>query len=198
MATKIRKCRSAHCLHSGVIDIEKDEYVKINSAYYHKDCREQIDSFKRCKYGKCKHENHMIDIRKEEYVFDDCAYWHPDCKHEKDTINEIIDYWYRHVDADETNYGNLQRIIRTLIDKRGYEVDYILFALKEKAQFLHHPPGLFYATDDYKLIEKWKQKKLAKTPKPKEDVKPVIKEAKIYDLSGGKARNNFASIFGGV
>lgn len=200
MATKIRKCRSPHCLHDGVIDIEKDEFVKIKTAFYHKDCREEIDSHVRCKYSNCKHDSRVMDIRKEEYIFDGVYYWHPDCKHESDTIREIIDYWYRHVDDDESNFGNLQRVIRNLIDNKGYEPEYILFALKEKAQYLNHPPGLYYATDDYRLKEKWKQEKIAKIPKPKVDVKPVLKEAKIYNLSDSTAKNinNFADIFGGM
>jgi hypothetical protein len=188
----IKKCRYEGCKHkNGDIDIKNEKFILIGKGrYYHTDCKAP------CKYRNCKHPNQEIDFAKDSYTFDDYGYcWHTDCKKESDTIVSIIDFWYRNIDDDDTSYANLHRIIRTIIS-RGYEAEYILFALKSKVKVLHHPPGLFYAVDDWKLKEEWKKKKIEdavkgyKIEKPKENAEPKFQSKTIKASS-------FADIFGG-
>lgn len=200
MATKIRKCRYVKCLHDTKdIDLLTDEYVQVGRSYYHKDCKEDLDNHVCCHYANCRHKDKDIDLRTDEYVKEGLDYWHPDCKKESDTIRQIIDFWHKNIRWEASTFGNLQRVIKKLIEERGYDAEYILFALIEKVGYLHYPPGLFYATDDYKLKEKYARLKAAK--KRDEEIKaqkPVIKEEKIYNLEEAIRRSNFSDIFGGI
>ena len=191
-AKNIKKCRYAGCKHENQeINLDTDDYVLFGkSRYFHADCKAP------CKYANCKHPNQEIDLANDDYVKDELSWcWHTDCKKESDTIHEIIDCWHRNIDDDSTDYANFQRIIKTLMS-RGYEPEYILFALQKQIKVLRHPPGLFYIVDDWKLKEEWKKKKLEekskgfKFEKPKENAEPKFQTKTI------KA-NSFADIFGG-
>lgn len=147
---------------------------------------------KKCQYGKhCKHGGN-INPEEEQYCLDGKKYYHPDCKKEKDTILEIIDFWYRNID-DKPIFNQLRRIIDRLVYQDGYEAEYILFALKKKMSVLHHPPGLVYAVKDAGVARAWDK---ARKENEAEEVKVVIKPDTSFNFSAQK-NTKFSDIFGG-
>ncbi len=150
---------------------------------------------KRCKYSHCKHSTDVIDLENDEYVEENGRFFHADCKHEKDTRAEIIDYWYRNIDEDVI-FNQLSKILDRLLYSEKIDCDYILFALKKKAKFLNHPPGLVYAVKDKELKKEWDfKKKLEQFNKSKVDVIKNDEPSFTYNESNSKKK--FGDIFGG-
>lgn len=153
---------------------------------------------KKCQYSHCKHHTKIILPKKEKYVEENGRYYHEDCKHEKDTIYEIKDYWYNHIDKNVV-FAKLTRIVNRLIYDESYDCDYVLWALKKKAKYLNFPPGLVYAVNDKKLKEEWDfEQKLKKfnADKVKLEAKKSDEPKFTYNDNGGKKK--FSDIFGGA
>lgn len=193
MSNDIKKCRYLYCQHPNrEINLKTDDYVLIGQRkYYHKDCK------MKCSYSCCKHGG-MIDLAHDEYLILDDGCWHKDCKEESELVLKIVDYWNDHIDPDiekdSAEFSHLRKVIQDLIFD-GYDLEYIFFALKRSAKFLHHPPGLKYAVknDDAKL--EWKKKKIAEEAKKMEMVKPEDKVESFQ--SKRKKKGSFSDIFGG-
>ena len=154
-------------------------------------------NIKKCAYNHCKHEHKEIDIKTEQYVEDKNRYYHPECKHEKDTLAEINDYWYRCIDKDVI-FNQLVRIVNRLVYQDGMDADYVLFALKKKARFLNHPPGLVYAVKDKAVKKEWETAQRIKeyeTNKGKAEIKKNDEPSFVYQES--EVKKKFGDIFGG-
>ena len=156
---------------------------------------------KKCNYSHCKHLSNSINIKFDEYVTEKSGglvrYYHPDCKHEKDAIQEIIDYWYVAIDPNVI-FGQLRRIIDKIIYEMHIDADFVLYALRKKSQYLHHPPGLMYAIQDKNLKKQFEydKKKDEFNNSKKEPV--IIKQEEptfTYNVKGGNRK--FSDIFGG-
>ena len=110
------KCRYAHCKYGG--EVEKEEAIKIGSAYYHKECNQEREYKKKIEstyYDKYKTKEPIIQVRK--------------------AINKYI------------NIDN-------------YEVEYILFVLKQDIK-LNSMFGLIYYLNNKKFLDMY-NKELAK------------------------------------
>lgn len=153
--------------------------------------------YKKCNYSHCKHNSKTILITEEEYVEEKGRYYHPDCKHEKDTIAEIIDFWYRHIDEDVV-FNQLVKIINRLIYKECISCDYLLWALKKKESVINHPPGLVYISKDKQLKKEWEFEKKLKDfneSKASIEIRAENEPSFIYCENGSKKK--FGDIFGG-
>jgi len=152
---------------------------------------------KKCCYSHCKHESKIINLSQDEYEVENNRYFHTDCKHEKDTMLEIIDYWYKNIDKDVI-FTQLRRIIDRLVYVEKMDADYILYALKRKAKYLNHPPGLVYAVKD-KVVKKdyeYEQKLKAFNESKK---KPIVQQSDepTFTYNENEGKKKFGDIFGG-
>ncbi len=197
---KPKKCRDRNCKHGGSIDLDNDDYIKVGKTkYYHRDCTAK------CCCNTCKHPDIDIELSKEDtYVLienDDGIkqVYHEDCYREQEAIKEIKDLWHRYKDLEETEYGELERIIRMMIG-RGYDAEYILFVTQNKIRFLNHPPGMWYAIRDYKLKQAFEQSKKKKDD-AKQSTEPIKIEPQKIEHPTFQAtkqkKYGFADIFGG-
>ena len=150
---------------------------------------------RKCKYSHCKHDTNVIDIEKDDYVEENNKYYHSDCKHEKDVRSEIIDYWYKNIDADVI-FNQFVRILDRLLYSEHLDCDYVLFALKKKAKYLKHPPGLVYAVKDKEVKKEWDfKKKLEEFNKAKIEV--IKNEEPSFTYNDNNSKKKFGDIFGG-
>ena len=152
------------------------------------------NNLRKCNYSHCKHDSKDIDISSEQFLEEKGKYYHPDCKHEKDIIYAIKDYWYKNIDKDVI-FNQLTKIIERLIYKEGYEADYILYALKIKAKYLNHPPGLVYAVKDKKVRNDWEFEQKLKSFKSSNPV--ISEEEPTFTFKGSEGKKKFGDIFGG-
>lgn len=152
---------------------------------------------KKCAYTHCKHDNKEIDIKNDAYELEKGRYYHPDCKHEKDTIAEIIDFWYRNID-EHVIFNQLVKILNRIIYKENVDPDYILYALKKKYKYLNHPPGLIYAIRDKSVMKDWEfEKKLKAFNETKDSVKIEDNEGSSFVYKESSGKKSFGDIFGG-
>lgn len=153
--------------------------------------------FRKCQYSHCKHDDKTISIATEEYAEENGRYYHADCKHEKDTRAEIIDYWYKHIDKDVI-FNQLVRIIDRLIYKESIDCDYLLWALKKKAKFLNHPPGLVYVAKDKQLRKEWDfEQKLRAFNETKTTIPTKQNDEPSFTYNESDGKKKFGDIFGG-
>lgn len=152
---------------------------------------------KKCNYSHCKHTSKEILINEEDYIEENNRYYHVDCKHEKDTRAEIIDFWYRNIDADVV-FNQLSKILDRMIYKENIDPDFILWALKKKHEFLHYPPGLVYLIKDKKLKKEFEiNKKMKQMMKERKDA--VIKnDEPSFTFNINDSKKKLGDIFGGM
>ena len=152
---------------------------------------------KKCCCSHCKHSNKMIDISAEAYGVENNRYYHQDCKHEKDVMLEIIDYWYNNVDKDVI-FNQLRRILDRLVYSERYDADYILYALKRKAKYLNHPPGLVYAVKDRDIRKDYEyEQKLKLFNESKTKTVVAHSEEPTFTYHDNEIKKKFGDIFGG-
>ena len=85
-----------------------------------------------------------------------------------------------------------------LIYKESVDCDYLLWALKKKARFLNHPPGLVYVAKDKQLKKEWdfeRKLKAFNENKTAVETKPDNEPSFVYNDMDGKKK--FGDIFGG-
>ena len=152
--------------------------------------------FRKCQYSHCKHNDNAISIATDDYAIENGRYYHIDCKHEKDTRAEIIDYWYKYIDKDVI-FNQLVRIIDRLIYKESVDCDYLLWALKKKANVLNHPPGLVYVAKDKQLKKEWDYKQKLKTFRENKPVIEVTNNEPSFTYNDSNGKKKFGDIFGG-
>lgn len=200
---KPKKCRDKNCKHGGSIDLEHDDYIKVGKTkYYHRDCTAK------CCYKNCKHPDIDIELSKEDtYVLVENDegikhVYHEDCYKEQKAIDEIIDLWHRYKELEPDEYGTLQYVIRGMLNK-GYDIEYILFATKNKITHLNHPPGMWRAVSNYRVKEAYKLWKKAQENKANEEetenpvkIEPQKVEHPKFQATTQK-KYGFADIFGG-
>ena len=199
MANTQRKCPYKNCKYGGVVDISTDEYMKVGSRYYHKEClleKKASEAKKSCGYSHCKHGG-VVDTQSDGYIEDNGKFYHMDCYSEKRAFSEIIDFWYREIDEDVV-FNQLQRVLQELIYKRGLEAEYVLYAIKKKAQFLNYPSGIYYAVGDKRLKANWRIIREAERLKlVKEASKKSAKMEPMFKQKEEKKSNWTTDIFGG-
>ena len=199
MANTQRKCPYKNCKHGNVVDISTDEYMKVGNRYYHKEClleKKASEAKKSCGYSHCKHGG-VVDTQSDEYIEDNGKFYHMDCYSEKRAFSEIIDFWYREIDEDVV-FNQLQRVLQELIYKRGMEAEYVLYAIKKKAQFLNYPSGIYYAVGDKRLKANWRIIREAERLKlVKEASKKTAKMEPMFKQKEEKKSNWTTDIFGG-
>ena len=153
---------------------------------------------RKCCYSHCKHENIIIDPLVDDYEIESKnRYFHADCKHEKDTMLEIIDYWYKHVDKNVI-FNQLRKIVDQLVYSDHIDADYILYALKKKARFLNHPPGLVYAVKDKELKKEYDFEQKLKAFNESKN-KPILNQSDepTFTYKENDRKKKFGDIFGG-
>lgn len=199
MANTQRKCPYKNCKHGNVVDISTDEYMKVGNRYYHKEClleKRASEAKRSCGYSHCKHGG-VVDTQSDEYIEDNGKFYHMDCYSEKRAFSEIIDFWYREIDEDVV-FNQLQRVLQELIYKRGLEAEYVLYAIKKKAQFLNYPSGIYYAVGDKRLKANWRIIREAEHLKlVKEASKKSAKMEPMFKQKEEKKSNWTTDIFGG-
>lgn len=199
MAKTQRKCPYKNCKHGNVVDISTDEYMKVGNRYYHKEClleKRASEAKRSCGYSHCKHGG-VVDTQSDEYIEDNGKFYHMDCYSEKRAFSEIIDFWYREIDEDVV-FNQLQRVLQELIYKRGLEAEYVLYAIKKKAQFLNYPSGIYYAVGDKRLKANWRIIREAEHLKlVKEASKKSAKMEPMFKQKEEKKSNWTTDIFGG-
>ena len=199
MANTQRKCPYKNCKHGNVVDISTDEYMKVGNRYYHKEClleKKASEAKRSCGYSHCKHGG-VVDTQSDEYIEDNGKFYHMDCYSEKRAFSEIIDFWYREIDEDVV-FNQLQRVLQELIYKRGMEAEYVLYAIKKKAQFLNYPSGIYYAVGDKRLKANWRIIREAERLKlVKEASKKTAKMEPMFKQKEEKKSNWTNDIFGG-
>ena len=199
MANTQRKCPYKNCKHGNVVDISTDEYMKVGNRYYHKEClleKKASEAKRSCGYSHCKHGG-IVDTQSDEYIEDNGKFYHMDCYSEKRAFSEIIDFWYREIDEDVV-FNQLQRVLQELIYKRGMEAEYVLYAIKKKAQFLNYPSGIYYAVGDKRLKANWRIIREAERLKlVKEASKKTAKMEPMFKQKEEKKSNWTTDIFGG-
>ena len=199
MANTQRKCPYKNCKHGNVVDISTDEYMKVGNRYYHKEClleKKASEAKRSCGYSHCKHGG-VVDTQSDEYIEDNGKFYHMDCYSEKRAFSEIIDFWYREIDEDVV-FNQLQRVLQELIYKRGMEAEYVLYAIKKKAQFLNYPSGIYYAVGDKRLKANWRIIREAERLKlVKEASKKTAKMEPMFKQKEEKKSNWTTDIFGG-
>ena len=113
----------------------------------------------KCKYSKCKHESK--DIEKTEAVKSGSAYYHTDCLKDKENRKEIVELFTKHINSNVV-FSQLQTVIRTIIDDRGNNSDFLLFGLKYYIEHkipLNYPQGLYYVIQNKEMIAEYKKMK---------------------------------------
>lgn len=109
----------------------------------------------KCGYNKC---NLGGEVSKEEGVKEGNRWYHKECLAEKNLKKEIEEYYRNHFN-DREPLQNIRIAISNYIHKQGYEAEYVLWCLKNKAQKLNSMYGLSY-TLSYKQNEvefkKWR------------------------------------------
>ena len=199
MANTQRKCPYKNCKYGGVVDISTDEYMKVGNRYYHKEClleKKAYEAKRSCGYSHCKHGG-VVDTQSDECIEDNGKFYHMDCYSEKRAFSEIIDFWYREIDEDVV-FNQLQRVLQELIYKRGMEAEYVLYAIKKKAQFLNYPSGIYYAVGDKRLKANWRIIREAERLKlVKEASKKTAKMEPMFKQKEEKKSNWTTDIFGG-
>ena len=200
MANTQRKCPYKNCKYGGVVDISTDEYMKVGNRYYHKEClleKKAYEAKRSCGYSHCKHGG-VVDTQSDECIEDNGKFYHMDCYSEKRAFSEIIDFWYREIDEDVV-FNQLQRVLQELIYKRGLEAEYVLYAIKKKAQFLNYPSGIYYAVGDKRLKANWRIIREAERLKlVKEASKKTAKMEPMFKQKEEKKSNWTTDIFGGI
>ncbi len=152
---------------------------------------------KKCAYSHCKHESKSIDIEVDDFVSESTRYYHPDCKHEKDTVLAIIDFWFKNIDEDVV-FSQLRRILDRLIYNEHYEADYVLFAIKKRAKYLNHPPGIVYVVKDKDVKKSYEyQKKLQAFNESKRQPEIIQNKEPSFIYKTDDAKKSFGNIFGG-
>ena len=199
MANTQKKCPYKNCKYGGVVDISTDEYMKVGNRYYHKEClleKKAYEAKRSCGYSHCKHGG-VVDTQSDECIEDNGKFYHMDCYSEKRAFSEIIDFWYREIDEDVV-FNQLQRVLQELIYKRGMEAEYVLYAIKKKAQFLNYPSGIYYAVGDKRLKANWRIIREAERLKlVKEASKKTAKMEPMFKQKEEKKSNWTTDIFGG-
>lgn len=154
-------------------------------------------SEKKCCYSHCKHKDKIINTSVDTYEIEKSRYYHTDCKHEKDTILAIIDYWYKNVDKDVI-FNQLRRIVDRLVYSEHMDADYILYALKRKAKYLNHPPGLVYAVKDKAVQKDYEyEQKLKVFNESKQSVVINQSDEPSFSYKDNEGKKKFGDIFGG-
>ena len=199
MANTQRKCPYKNCKYGNVVDISTDEYTKVGSRYYHSEClleKRASEAKRDCGYSHCKHGG-VVDTQTDEYIEENKRCYHVDCYSEKKAIAEIIDFWYREIDKDVV-FNQLQRVLRELIYKRGFEAEYVLYAIKKKAKVLNYPSGIYYVVGNKRLKANWRIIREAERLKlVKEASKKNAKMEPVFKQKEEKKSNLTTDIFGG-
>lgn len=103
-----------------------------------------------CKLGK--------EVGKLDAVKQDKKYYHKSCLHEKETKTQIVEYFRQHFNKNEPS-KNIYGALSKYLNENNFEIDYILFCLKNKAKSLNSMYGLIYSLSnpdnykEYKRIE---------------------------------------------
>ena len=119
----------------------------------------------KCKHSKCKHENR--ELQKSEAVMSGNYYYHSDCMRDKENRKEIIDLFVKHVNPNVI-FSQLQNVVKTILDIRGNNSDFLLFGLKYYIKHkipLTYPQGLYYVIQNKEMIAEYnrtKEKKIMK------------------------------------
>ena len=146
----------------------------------------------KCRYSHCKHEER--ELPRAEAVCCGNAYYHSDCYSEVNNIKECIDIYVNHFEA-EPIFEHLKRVINKIIYEKGYDSDYLLYAMKYAASHripIRHPPGLYYLMKNDEIKSLWEKDKLSRKRKT------VVVENKDTSFSYvPKKEKGFASIIGG-
>lgn len=152
---------------------------------------------KKCQYSHCKFPDKIIILSEGNYVIEKGRYYHLPCQCEKNTMLEIIDFWYENIDKDVI-FNQLRRLLDRLVYNDGYEAEYILFALKKKAKYLKHPPGLVYAVKDKSVKSDYEfQKRLAEFNKQRNNIPISKSEEPKFTINSHGEKKGFGDIFGG-
>ena len=199
MANTQRQCPYKNCKYGNVVDISTDEYTKVGNRYYHSEClleKRASEAKRDCGYSHCKHGG-VVDTQTDEYIEENKRCYHVDCYSEKKAIAEIIDFWYREIDEDVV-FNQLQRVLRELIYKRGFEAEYVLYAIKKKAKVLNYPSGIYYVVGNKRLKANWRIIREAERLKlVKEASKKNAKMEPVFKQKEEKKSNWTTDIFGG-
>lgn len=154
---------------------------------------------KKCNYSHCKHDTKIIDISKDDYQIEENGkYIHTDCKREKDTMLEIIDFWYRNIDADVI-FTQLRRLLDRLVYSEHVDPDYILYAIKKKAKYLNYPPGIIYAIKDKEVKKSYEHEQKIRAFKETlgNQVAPQQSDEPVFTYNDNSNKKKFGDIFGG-
>ncbi len=105
----------------------------------------------RCAYKYCRHQTHDIEPGTE--IERSGKLYHPDCLHEQETIEQIIDVFYKQVNPDVV-FWQLRKVINKLVYEEGFEAEYILFAIRrhlEQGKPLTYPAGIAYIVQNRQM-----------------------------------------------
>lgn len=125
--------------------------------------KKQSPKMVNCRYPKCRKLHESTQLPKEDAVQGGKQkhYYHPDCYHVMQTVNEIRDLFYKHIDQTLTGkqIGGLVSTINYLVLDKHVDVDYLKFALQYFINYkpgkLNHPPGLHYIIQDKDVKDAW-------------------------------------------
>ena len=149
-------------------------------------------AYVKCKYSHCKHENR--EVLREESVSSGNLYYHKDCYQEKETMKKCIDIYVKYFE-DKPIFTQLRNVIDDIVYKKGYDAEYLLFALKYGALHrkpIKHPPGIYYLIKDDSIAKEWNKEKLMAN---KEHVVVNNKDTEYVHVP--KKQVGFADIIGG-
>jgi hypothetical protein len=122
----------------------------------------------KCKFAQCKLGG---EVAKEDAIKNNTGYYHNECLQEAMSRREIRELFIANINDTEP-MAHLNRTICNILDIKGFESEYLLFALnhviKNKIN-LRYVNGLHYIVNDAKILKAY------------EDNKSKIKAAEIKE-----------------
>jgi hypothetical protein len=129
----------------------------------------------KCRYKYCKLGG---EVDKQVALKIGGAYYHNECYKEMENKKKIRDLWLEKINSTEI-MTLLNKEISELINKKGIDSDFLLYALNYAINnkiILHSPFGMSYLINNYKIKESYKNIQ----------AKQKLKEIQKYDTENKK------------
>lgn len=132
----------------------------------------------KCGYSKCRYGG-IVEKEVAEKVGN--RYYHKECLNEKNLKLQIEKYWQENF--PQSTLVILRKAINNLIEKNGYDADYILYVMKWikiNNKIIRYPMGLVNYCNNVSLKDEYKNINI------KKEYKKIKKDIKIEEVDDFK------------
>ena len=129
----------------------------------------------KCKFTQCKLGGEVL---KEDAIKNTTGYYHKECFQEVTNRREIRELFVSNINDTEP-MSHLNRTICNILDVKGFESHYLLFAIKHVIKNkinLKYVNGLHYVINDAKILKAYDDNK---NKIRAEEIKEVMKDMEI-------------------